>query len=300
MSGSVPPIAPETYPLATGYNIAPDSFVSVVYSKGEPAYSRDIMERIANAVYARCQEFGTDGRTIAGLMFEETNFFKFTGDVDPEQYNFGGLGTTGGGVKGEYYPTPEDGVLAVLAHFSIYFRGRKEQWPTSIQPYWNASHRYNIAVAAGKAGVCSQIRDLGNGNWAEAGDHYHKEIVHRGNMVAVSGGAMPRILKLAVGAGHHNSSGGNAQEKSLTGPLTKTYVDTARRWGVDVRCYTPNDGLGDFNGSLGASIREVVQWAREGWVADMLVENHFQGLGANSDAGRGMFAIYPDWDNDLD
>lgn len=32
----------------------------------------------------------------------ETGFFSFTGDVKPEQNNYCGLGTTGGGVEGEY------------------------------------------------------------------------------------------------------------------------------------------------------------------------------------------------------
>ena len=301
MSAAVNPISLTTYPLATGFGIDPDSFVNAVYAEGrQPAYTRTQIEAIALQTARRSREFSFDGRTATGLMFEETNYFRFTGDVDPEQFNFGGLGTTGGGVKGEFFDNIDDGVLAIFAHLSIYFRGTKDKWPTTLQEYWNASHRYWIAVGAGKAGVCSQIGDLGNGNWAEAGDHYPKEIVRRGNMVAADGGNMPRVLKLAIGAGHHNSSGGNATEKALTGPLTKCYVDTARAWGVDVRCYTPNDGLGDYPGNLGAAVREVQGWANNGWVADMLVEVHFQGLSGNSNAGRGVFCIYPDWTNDLD
>ena len=50
----------------------------------------------------------------------ETGFFSFTGDVKPEQNNFCGLGTTGGGVEGEYFDEPEIGVRAHIQHLLAY------------------------------------------------------------------------------------------------------------------------------------------------------------------------------------
>ena len=50
----------------------------------------------------------------------ETGFFRFGGDVKPEQNNFCGLGTTGGGVKGAHFKTPEIGVRAHIQHLLAY------------------------------------------------------------------------------------------------------------------------------------------------------------------------------------
>ncbi|MCH9808265.1 MAG: glucosaminidase domain-containing protein [Alphaproteobacteria bacterium] len=53
-------------------------------------------------------------------MVVETNSLKYTGDVLARQNNFAGLGATGGGVKGEYFKTVEDGVRAHLEHVLMY------------------------------------------------------------------------------------------------------------------------------------------------------------------------------------
>ena len=59
-------------------------------------------------------------------MVIETNYLMFrrgdgkSGDVNPKQYNFAGLGTTGGGVPGDAYPDPSTGVLAQIQHLVVY------------------------------------------------------------------------------------------------------------------------------------------------------------------------------------
>ena len=53
-------------------------------------------------------------------MMMETNSLKFTGDVNWSQNNFAGLGATGGGVKGERFPSVSQGVRAHLEHLLIY------------------------------------------------------------------------------------------------------------------------------------------------------------------------------------
>lgn len=292
------PLTLDTNILTTGVSINPDEFVRVIYSKGTPAVSHDEVVQIGVAIDKYSRIFSMDGRAISGQLMEETDYLRFTGDVRPDQHNYGGIGTTGGGVQGEFFGSPDLGVLALFSHNNIYWRGRKEFWAPDLQQYWNASHRYDIVIAAGKAGVIRKIGDYGNGNWATAGATYPREIVARGNLLT---GKEPVLtLKLAIGAGHHNTSGGNAREIALTGPLTKMYVDTAKAWGVDVRCYTPNDGLGQFPGKLGPASHQVVDWANQDWVADYFLETHFQGLNEGSDAGRGFFCIYPDWDDDVD
>ncbi|MGI9478241.1 MAG: hypothetical protein ACR2PI_16180 [Hyphomicrobiaceae bacterium] len=68
-------------------------------------------------------------------MALETNFLSFRrsngqrGDVLPRQNNFAGLGTTGGGVRGDSYPDVSTGVLAQIQHLVVY-SGQRLRRPT--------------------------------------------------------------------------------------------------------------------------------------------------------------------------
>ena len=102
-----------------------------------------------------------------------------------------------------------------------------------------------------------------------------------------------RPLRIAIGAGHRNTSGGNEFETDLNGRVTNELVKLeAASTGFDLRCFTPGDGLGWFNGPLDAAARQVVAWANAGWVPDIFCEIHHQGLSNTST--RGGFIIHPD------
>ena len=49
----------------------------------------------------------------------ETGFLKFGGDVKPDQYNFAGLGATGG-VPGNRFSTVREGIRAQVQHLKCY------------------------------------------------------------------------------------------------------------------------------------------------------------------------------------
>lgn len=59
-------------------------------------------------------------------MAIETNFLTYRqpngkmGDVHPDQHNFAGIGTTGGGVPGDRFPDVKTGVLAQIQHLVAY------------------------------------------------------------------------------------------------------------------------------------------------------------------------------------
>lgn len=53
-------------------------------------------------------------------MLVETANLSFVGDVKPSQYNFAGLGATGGGEPGERFDNMSDGVKAHLQHVLMY------------------------------------------------------------------------------------------------------------------------------------------------------------------------------------
>lgn len=67
-----------------------------------------------------CNAEGVKAEVAFAQSMKETAFLKFGGDVVSEQYNFAGLGTTGGGVKGEYFANVRQGVRAQVQHLKAY------------------------------------------------------------------------------------------------------------------------------------------------------------------------------------
>lgn len=103
-----------------------------------------------------------------------------------------------------------------------------------------------------------------------------------------------RPLRIAIGTGHANNSGGNSFETAINKKVTNEVIKLLRRSrGFDVRCYTPNDGLGHFPASLDRAAATVKEWWQAGWQADILHEVHQEGIPNNSSI-RGGFFIYPD------
>lgn len=101
-----------------------------------------------------------------------------------------------------------------------------------------------------------------------------------------------RPLRIAVGAGHRNSDGGNTYETAVNGEVTYALMQLVKKSkGFDVRCYTPNEGRGMFPGGLAAAAATARTWLNDGWGADILHEIHHESTAASI---RGGFIIYPD------
>ena len=102
-------------------------------------------------------------------------------------------------------------------------------------------------------------------------------------------------VRIALASGHHNSSGGDAYERSQTGELCAAVAKFCRAMGMDVRVVQPDDGRGYVPGGLDSVGQTVVAWSANGWTPDIFLETHTEGGG-----GTGVFAIYPDWGPDVD
>ena len=100
---------------------------------------------------------------------KETGFFRYGGDVIPEQNNYCGLGTTGGGVKGEFFATPQLGVRAHIQHLLAYSSTRRPTLPI-VDP------RYGLVRQAYGSRTLGTWQDL-NGRWAVPGRYYGQEIL---------------------------------------------------------------------------------------------------------------------------
>ena len=66
-----------------------------------------------------CETEGVKAEVAFAQAMNETGFLKFGGDVKPEQYNFAGLGATGG-VPGESFPSVRIGIRAHVQHLKAY------------------------------------------------------------------------------------------------------------------------------------------------------------------------------------
>lgn len=63
---------------------------------------------------------GVRGDIALAQSLHETGWFQFGGDVKPQQYNFAGIGATGGGKQGAYFDDARQGIRAQIQHLKAY------------------------------------------------------------------------------------------------------------------------------------------------------------------------------------
>ncbi len=126
-------------------------------------------EEIVSYYYEEGEREGIRPDVAFAQALKETGFFKYGGDVIPEQNNYCGLGTTGGGVKGEFFATPQMGVRAHIQHLLAYSSTRRPLTPI-IDP------RYYLVREAYGDRILGNWQDL-NGRWAVPGKYYGQEIL---------------------------------------------------------------------------------------------------------------------------
>lgn len=129
-------------------------------------YDEPTRRNFAEAAIYWTAQFGWRTSVIVAQMLHETGNLRFGGDVVPEQFNFGGIGTTGGGVRGHSFDSVSDGVLAVCAHTAVYVWGTVDKWPEPLRKYQHATPRYQNVLSAGYGGVVKTIGSYTNGRWA--------------------------------------------------------------------------------------------------------------------------------------
>ncbi|MCD7035787.1 glucosaminidase domain-containing protein [Metabacillus sp. GX 13764] len=108
---------------------------------------------------------GIRGDAAFAQAIHETGYFAFGGDVIPAQNNYAGIGTVGGGVKGAFFATPEEGVRAHIQHLKAY----ASTLPLETEL---ADPRFSLV----RRGVAEVWTDL-NGKWAVPGNNYGQNIM---------------------------------------------------------------------------------------------------------------------------
>src|SRR5659263_682474 len=147
-------------PIA-GYSMVTPAQLDAELSYVNPGH---IHPEIAQLYVTWGSRFGIKADLAFSQMLHETNYLRYTGDVRSWQNNFAGIGATGGGNPGNYFPSAEAGVIAHYAHLAWYV------YPNHVNEYCNSAwdprhfgttHRNTVRT----------LRDLG-GQWAVPGVGY--------------------------------------------------------------------------------------------------------------------------------
>ena len=83
-------------------------------------YGAPTLEDFCQIVYDEAEAEGVKAEVVFGQVCKETGFLRFGGDVEPEQCNFAGIGATGGGAQGAFFPDVETGIRAQVQHLKAY------------------------------------------------------------------------------------------------------------------------------------------------------------------------------------
>ena len=78
------------------------------------------IEAFCQIVYDEALIEGVKPEVVFGQAMNETGYLQFGGDVKIEQFNFAGLGASGGGVKGESFKSVAEGIRAQVQHLKGY------------------------------------------------------------------------------------------------------------------------------------------------------------------------------------
>jgi hypothetical protein len=101
---------------------------------------------------------GVRGDIAFAQSLVETGFFRFGGDVKPQQNNFSGLGAIGGNQQGYCFKTPLEGIRAHMQHLKAYGSKQLLRQPCVDPRFQNVLQR----------GCALCVEDLG-GLWAYPG-----------------------------------------------------------------------------------------------------------------------------------
>ena len=78
------------------------------------------IETFAQMYYEEATAEGVRPEVAFAQAMKETGWLQYGGDMQITQYNFAGIGTTGGGVPGNSYPNVRTGIRAQIQHLKAY------------------------------------------------------------------------------------------------------------------------------------------------------------------------------------
>ncbi|SEQ33715.1 N-acetylmuramoyl-L-alanine amidase [Piscibacillus halophilus] len=122
---------------------------------------------IANYYLELGKKYSVRGDVAFAQAILETDYFRFTGLVQPDQNNYAGIGATGPENSGASFETPEEGVRAHIQHLYAYASNRSlPEEEELVDPRFDLVTRASAPTWFGL-----------NGKWAVPGDSYGQSII---------------------------------------------------------------------------------------------------------------------------
>lgn len=120
-------IVPGQYPIMGMSSITQRQMAEYFNESGE-VYPSEILgeggaadiETFCRIYYEEAVKEGVRPEVAFAQTMKETGWLQYGGDAKITQYNFAGIGTTGGGVPGNSYPDVRTGVRAQIQHLKAY------------------------------------------------------------------------------------------------------------------------------------------------------------------------------------
>lgn len=136
------------------------------------------VEELVDLYWQEAEREGVRPDLALAQALVETGFLRYGGDVHHNQNNFCGLGTTGNGVKGASFKTPEIGVRAHIQHLLAYTQ-KKRPSTKIVDPRYELAHNIRL-----ERGVVDTWYGL-NGTWAMGSNYCEKIMVNYQRMLAM-------------------------------------------------------------------------------------------------------------------
>lgn len=120
-------IVPGQYPIMGTSDIAISQMVAY-FNENCGDYPSDVLgeggaqdiETFCQIYYEEAEKEGVRAEVAFAQTMKETGWLQYGGDASIEQYNFAGIGTTGGGVPGNSFADVRTGVRAQIQHLKAY------------------------------------------------------------------------------------------------------------------------------------------------------------------------------------
>ena len=163
--------APETVTIVGSAEATPEQMAAYITRRNPAPKLNCTVPQIVRYYYEEAGREGIRPDIALCQALKETGFFAYGGDVVPAQNNFCGLGTTGGGVRGASFETPQLGVRAHIQHLLAYASSNPPH-VTVVDP------RYDLIVhdRPDIHGSVTTWTGL-NGIWAVPGKTYGQDIL---------------------------------------------------------------------------------------------------------------------------
>lgn len=120
-------IADGQYPIMGKSPVTVEQMVSYFNSANFPYPAEQLSKGGADSIETFCQMYyeeasaeGVRPEVAFVQTMKETGWLQYAGDTSIEQFNFAGLGATGGGAAGNSYPDVRTGIRAQIQHLKAY------------------------------------------------------------------------------------------------------------------------------------------------------------------------------------